>query len=330
MNRRRWLASSAAAVAAPYRYSSRQARAAPSKNDRPIAAVIGSGGRGTSMVWHQFGHHAHIVAICDADLRRAEKSAGIIEEKLGRRPAIVQDYRRLLERNDIEVIGNATPDHWHTKINIDACRAGKDIYAEKPLTLTIDEGKQLRDVVYETKRILQVGSHMRSIACCRTACELVRNGRIGKLKTVGVLLPFNADCKSGRAVPTQPVPPEVDWDLWQGQAPEASTWWDLCDWSAGGKPTGLLHKDMTPKPAYLALKKLIKQQWWTSLEATTNAEGRISLRGFYGDYRVSIQASGKAPVVRTFTIAKGKVNQCKCMIMDAANDTNPTSSCARR
>jgi predicted dehydrogenase len=124
-----------------------------------------------------------------------------------------------LERNDIEVIGNATPDHWHTKINIDACRAGKDVYAEKPLTFTIDEGKQLRKVVHETGRILQVGSQQRSGAEFRTACELVRNGRIGRLRRVGVLLPFNSDCRGGPFA-SQAVPSELNWDLWQGQAAE--------------------------------------------------------------------------------------------------------------
>ena len=171
------------------------------------------------MAWHQFGRHADLVAICDADLREAERAAATIETKLGTRPKIYQDYRELLERSDIDVVGNATPDHWHTKINIDACRAGKDLYAEKPLTFAIDEGKQLRSVVHETGRVLQVGSQQRSTTHFRTACELVRNGRIGRLHTVGVLLPFNSDGRSG-SFKTQPVPGELNWDLWQGQAAE--------------------------------------------------------------------------------------------------------------
>ncbi|MCH5374100.1 MAG: Gfo/Idh/MocA family oxidoreductase [Planctomycetes bacterium] len=171
------------------------------------------------MAWHQFGRNANLVAICDVDLREAERAAATIEEKIGVRPEIYQDYRKLLERSDIEVVGNATPDHWHTKINIDACRAGKDVYAEKPLTFTIDEGKQLRKVVHQTGRILQVGSQQRSGAEFRTACELVRNGRIGRLRRVGVLLPFNSDCRGGPFA-SQAVPSELNWDLWQGQAAE--------------------------------------------------------------------------------------------------------------
>jgi predicted dehydrogenase len=217
MSRRQWLASSAAGLAVPYWFTASRTQAETSKNDRPIAAVIGAGGRGTSMGWHQFGHFADLAAICDVDLREAERAAATIEAKIGIRPKIYQDYRKLLERNDIEVIGNATPDHWHTRVNIDACRAGKDVYAEKPLTFSINEGKLLRDVVHETGRVLQVGSQQRSGAGFRTACELVRNGRIGRLRRVGVLLPFNSDCRGGPFA-SEPVPSQLDWDLWQGQA----------------------------------------------------------------------------------------------------------------
>ncbi|MEM1228053.1 MAG: Gfo/Idh/MocA family oxidoreductase [Planctomycetota bacterium] len=192
---------------------------ATSANDRPVAAVIGAGGRGTGMAWKQFGKHADLAAICDADLRRAERSAATIEKQLGKRPEIYQDYRELLQRSDIDVVGNATPDHWHTKINVDACLAGKDVYAEKPLTFTINEGKLLRDVVRREGRILQVGTQQRSVQHFRTACELVRSGRIGKLRSVGVLLPFGARNRSGQ-FSTEPVPEELNWDLWQGQASE--------------------------------------------------------------------------------------------------------------
>ncbi|MFZ5831426.1 MAG: Gfo/Idh/MocA family protein [Planctomycetota bacterium] len=219
LSRRTWIASATAVAAAPYWFTASRARASGSKNDRPVAAVIGTGGRGTSMAWHQFGRQADLAAICDVDLREAERAAAAIEAKIGVRPKIYQDYRKLLERNDIEVVGNATPDHWHTKINIDACRAGKDVYAEKPLTFTINEGKLLRNAVHETGRVLQAGSQQRSGAQFRTACELVRNGRIGRLRRVGVLLPFNSDCRGG-PFSGEPVPNELDWDLWQGQAAE--------------------------------------------------------------------------------------------------------------
>jgi predicted dehydrogenase len=208
-------------VAAPYVMLAGSTRAASKRNDRLNAAVIGCGGRGTSMAWAQLGQErANVVAICDADLRKARRAAETIKAKVGQTPRIYQDYRDVLARKDIEVVGNATPDHWHTRINIDACRAGKDIYTEKPMTLTVDEGRLLRKVVRETGRIVQVGSQQRSSFRFRAACELVRNGRIGKLKAVGVLLPFIADCKSGHAVKPVPVPEGLDWGLWQGQAPE--------------------------------------------------------------------------------------------------------------
>jgi predicted dehydrogenase len=158
----------------------------------------------------------------------------------------------LLEsRPDIDVIINGAADHWHTAINIAACRAGKDLYAEKPLTLTIEEGQILRRVVRETGRIVQVGTQQRSVPHFRTACELVRNGRVGKLRQVVVLLPLYP--AKGGPFAAQPVPPKLDWDLWQGQAPErpfcpqrlhfSFRWWS--DY-AGGKITdwGQHHMDI--------------------------------------------------------------------------------------
>ena len=123
----------------------------------------------------------------------------------------------MLDRKDVELITNGTPDHWHTAVVVAACRTGKDVYTEKPLSLTIDEGKLLRKVVEETGRIVQVGTQQRSDRNFRLACELVRNGRIGKLKTVTVILPFYNT--KGGPFATKPVPQELDWDLWQGQAP---------------------------------------------------------------------------------------------------------------
>lgn len=183
------------------------------KNDRPLVAAIGVGGRGLydARCASKFGD---VVAVCDTDLKRAEQA----KAALGGKPAVYQDYRKLLERHpEVEAVVNGSTDHWHTAINVAVCRAGKDLYAEKPLTLTIEEGQILRRVVRETGRIVQVGAQQRSMAHFRTACELVRNGRIGKLREVIVLLPFYS-AKGGPFAP-QPVPAELNWDLWQGQAP---------------------------------------------------------------------------------------------------------------
>ena len=142
-----------------------------------------------------------IVAVCDVDLKHAEQA----KEAFGGKPDIYGDYRQLLDRKDIDVVINATPDHWHTIINVAACKAGKDVYAEKPLTLTIDEGKILCRVVEETGRIVQVGTQQRSEKAFQTAVELVRNGRDGKLKQVWVALPYYTT--KGGPFAAQAVPP---------------------------------------------------------------------------------------------------------------------------
>ena len=109
-----------------------------------------------------------------------------------------------------------TPDHWHTQMVIDACRAGKDVYCEKPLTLTIDEGKILCKVVKETGRVVQVGSWQRSDFRFRQAVEMVRQGRIGNLRKVDVVLGKNV---TGGPFETRKVPNGFNWNLWQGQTP---------------------------------------------------------------------------------------------------------------
>lgn len=104
-------------------------------------------------------------------------------------------------------------------------------------------------------------------------------------------------------------------------AVEALTWWDLCDWSAGGKPTGLLRKDMTPKPAYEALKKLIKQQWWTDVTLKTNQQGHARLRAFYGDHRVTVPVDGNAPIVRNLAVTKGEDNHFTIVVTDSRQES---------
>jgi predicted dehydrogenase len=198
----------------PYWLTGEAAAANParSKNDRPLVAAIGVGGRGTGVLQEAmpFGD---VVAVCDVDANHAERAKAVAQGK----PKIYHDYRKVLERNDVEVVLNGTPDHWHTAINVAACKAGKDVYTEKPLTLTIEEGQILRRVVRETGRIVQVGTQQRSDPNFRLACELVRNGRIGRLRQVTVILPF-WNTKGGPFA-IRPVPPELNWELWQGQAP---------------------------------------------------------------------------------------------------------------
>jgi predicted dehydrogenase len=129
---------------------------------------------------------------------------------------IHNDFRKLLEDKKIDAVINATPDHWHTLVNLAALKAGKDVYSEKPLTLTIDEGKRLVAAVRESGRVLQTGSQQRSDARFRLACELVRNGRLGELTEITTVLP--AGLNQGPFKPAA-APKELDWDFWQGQAP---------------------------------------------------------------------------------------------------------------
>ena len=186
------------------------AKAAPrlGANDRPAIALVGCGGQGRydASLAAKFGD---IVAVCDVDSSHTAEAL-----KAWPKAQVYSDFRKVLERDDLHAIINGTPDHWHTLINMAAMRAGKDVYSEKPLTLTIDEGRRLVKVAAETSRVLQTGSQQRSDAKFHLACELVRNGRLGKLTEVLVNLP--AGPKRGPFKPA-PVPATLDWDFWQGQ-----------------------------------------------------------------------------------------------------------------
>ena len=184
-----------------------------SPNDRPRIGCIGVGGRGSG-ISQDAARFGEIVAVCDVDLAHAESFQGRHAPKAD----VVQDYRRVLDRSDVDVIIQGTPDHWHTRINIDALRAGKDVYGEKPLTLTIDEAKHLRRVVAETGRVFQAGTQQRSERQFQTAVELARNGRIGRLQQVWVALPYYST--KGGPFGKEPVPAKLDWEVYQGQAAE--------------------------------------------------------------------------------------------------------------
>ena len=186
-----------------------------SPNDRPSIALIGCGGQGCGDARDamRFGN---IVAVCDVDQGHVERAAKDFT-KDGKVPEKFSDFRKLLERDDLHCIINGTPDHWHSLVNIAAAKAKKDIYSEKPLTLTIDEGKHVVKAVRDNKVVLQTGTQQRSSERFRMACDLVRNGRIGKLKEVTVWLP--AGRREGPFA-SKPVPPQLNWDFWQGQAPK--------------------------------------------------------------------------------------------------------------
>jgi predicted dehydrogenase len=165
--------------------------------------------------------NARIVAVCDPDARRAERAKADVEKRYAAKDPdgaavdiqVYRDFRELLARPDIDAVTVSTPDFWHAGHGVAAARAGKDIYIQKPLTLTIGEGKALVKAVRENGVVLQTGSQQRSDARFRHACELVRNGRLGKLRQVEVWLP--PDSGVARAPETEP-PAWLDHELWMG------------------------------------------------------------------------------------------------------------------
>ncbi|MGO9202477.1 MAG: Gfo/Idh/MocA family protein [Limisphaerales bacterium] len=222
LSRRSFLKSCSLAAAAgglPAWFVERQLSAAPaqplSPNDRPGIGLVGCGGMGRvdAGLASRFGD---IVAVCDVDESHAGQAARQFA-KAGRTPAKYNDFRKLMERQDVQAIITATPDHWHTLVNMAAAKAGKDVYGEKPLTLTIDEGRRLAQTVRQRQTILQTGSQQRSDARFHLACELVRNGRLGKLREITVWLP--AGLREG-PFKAAPVPAGLNWDFWLGQAPK--------------------------------------------------------------------------------------------------------------
>jgi predicted dehydrogenase len=170
--------------------------------------------------------HVQIVAVCDVDSKRANHAKQIVEKHYGTQTrngtykgcATYKDFRALLARDDIDAVLICTPDHWHALPAIAAARAGKDIFLEKPLTLTIEEGRVLSDTVRRYGRVFQVGSQQRSDSRFRFACELVRNGRIGKLRTVKVGLPTDPGTEPQ---PPMPIPKHLDYNMWLGPTPWA-------------------------------------------------------------------------------------------------------------
>jgi len=219
--RRRFLKQSTAAAAAaplvPYFFSSTgvsSALAADAKNDRLVVGAIGCGSRAGSVV-SQIMRYGDVVAVCDVDGERADKG----KQRFGKGKADVhEDYRKILDRKDIEAVTIVTPDHWHTKIAIEAMQAGKDVYCEKPLTLTIEEGRQIAKVQKETGRVFQVGTQQRTEMGRRflQAIALVRDGRIGKVERV--VCNIGGSPTSG-PIPAVDPPKRLNWEMWLGQTP---------------------------------------------------------------------------------------------------------------
>jgi predicted dehydrogenase len=218
--RRKFLTSTVAAAsagAAPYFLTARvtQATEVQSKNDRIRIGLIGAGNMGVGNL-EAANDWCDVVAIADVDGTHAARA----NKKLSQGKAVVySDYRRVLERTDLDALHIATPDHWHAKVLVEAMLAGFDVYCEKPLTLTIDEGKLIRKVRKETGRIVQVGTQQRStFDLFVKAIAIVQAGRLGRIKKLQAAI---GGAPESASIPVAKHPTELDWDRWLGPAPLA-------------------------------------------------------------------------------------------------------------
>jgi predicted dehydrogenase len=249
-SRRQFLRTSTAAslaVAAPLLYTG-ALRGASAPSNRITVAMIGTGNRGFE-VMNMFLKHdnARVVAVCDCN----RGSSGYRDEKqfCGREPAqkavndfyakqsasgsfkgceAFTDFREVLGRKDIDAVAIVVPDHWHALMSILACKAGKDIYCEKPMSLTVRDGQAMVKAVRQYQRVFQTGSHERSNPKTRRVCELVRNGKIGQLKKVTTFVGYHNKVGPGPGWQPMPVPEGFDYQSWLGPAPLAPYHQDRC------------------------------------------------------------------------------------------------------
>lgn len=185
-----------------------------------------------------------MVAVCDVKNDQLEIARNAVNGRYQDQDCrTYHDFRELVARSDIDACLIATPDHWHVLNALAAVNAGKDVYLEKPLAITLEEGQALRKAVRKHKRVFQFGTQQRSGRMFRLACELVRNGRIGKLQHINVWAPGSAP---GGSLKQVPPPPTLDYDFWLGQAPQTphtenrcsadgvlKTWWFISDYALG-------------------------------------------------------------------------------------------------
>lgn len=245
INRRCFLRAGAAAIALPHFIPS-QVLGANAPSNKIAIGFIGTGDHGRSWNLRRYLTlpESKVLVVCDVDSTHMLRAKEIVDEAYENKDcATTKDFREVIARKDIDAVMISTPDHWHTLMSVMALRAGKDVQCEKP-TLAIDEGKILVETVRKHSRVFQTSTEDRSVPVYHRMAELVRNQRIGKLKKIEVILPKQPG-NAGDPTP-QPVPPELDYDMWLGPAPEAPyakdrvhfnfRWiWDysggiICDW----------------------------------------------------------------------------------------------------
>jgi len=233
LTRRRFLAASAAVGFPAIVPSSVFGQEAPS--EKITIGFIGVGNNGTNWMKPFLEHEkAKVVAVCDVNregpgywngsVRGREPARRLVDEFYGGKVCgAYEDFRELIARDDIDAVYIGTPDHWHALMAVAAARAGKDIYCQKPLSLTVDEGRRMVQEVGKAGVVWQTGSQQRSDKNFRRACELVRNGRLGKIHTIRCMLPGGAPDYGQTADETEPrpAPKDFNYDMWLGPAPWA-------------------------------------------------------------------------------------------------------------
>ena len=245
---------------------------------------------------------ARVVAVCDLDSKRVADAKKLVAARYARsgQPAgdaqTFANYQELLQRKDIDAVSISTPDHWHAQPIIEAALAGKDIWVQKPFSLTIAEGRLVSDVVRTTKRVFQIGSQQRSTEQFYRACQLVRNGAVGKLKTIRIGLPIDP---AGGKKDEMPVPTNLDYKAWLGCTPDvyytedrvhpqkdfSRPGWLRCEQFGAGMITGWgsHHLDI----AHWAMGT--EQTGPVSIEAKATFPGPDSFWNVHGKYSITLQ-----------------------------------------
>lgn len=184
-----------------------------------MVGLVGVGGHGTN--FHLRGHllpnsNFAVAALCDVDRNHLEAGARLCKEARESRVQLCKDFRDLCDRTDIDAVIVATPDHWHALVSLYAMEAGKDVYCEKPLAYSIEEGRRMVEAARRYGTVVQAGSMQRSNGAFRRVCELVRNGAVGPLLRIDA---YVGSVKPGEWRPAKSPPPELDWNMWLGPAP---------------------------------------------------------------------------------------------------------------
>lgn len=243
LNRRAFLRQTAGLAAAVSLSSGPKAWSA---NDKIIVGVMGVGGRGTALTdFFAKRPDVEIAWLCDPDTRRLKAASGVVEAAQGRKPRQAQDFRRMLEDRAVDVVINATPDHWHALGTILACQAGKDVYVEKPMAHNVREGRKMIEAARKYRRVVQVGTQTRSAPYARQALEYIQSGGLGEVLLVRVFNMMQHPLQ--KAVPDQAPPAELDYDLWCGPAAKppynpGRYWLNYSEYSCGPIPGDAVHQ----------------------------------------------------------------------------------------